>query len=1445
MLLVITVLLSFSSVQTKLATWIMNSINNRYGVAIQIATVKASMLNFNMSLEEVLIQDEFNDTIVYASRVQSKLYHLPSFLEGSLQLGNLEVHDLKLEVNTPKDSTENQLNRFVQKLGQRTTQQQTAPLIINELEVHKGSVKSHNLNQKDSSLHFDQIEINVTDFKLEDNIITAEINQLSFLWNGFKLSKAATEFYYSPEQMRFEDLALFTENSHIKGTLNLDYTAGGFKDFYNSVNFHLTSDEVHLNLDEFNQFKPLFGDGLEADLSLNLDGIPNDFTAAVQYLNISNTGIRGVFNIKHLFESNHKYQLEASIKNLESNPKDLKRIVPAYLDKVLPTAIDRLGKIQITGTTKFTSDHLISNNNIKTDMGTIYSDIQIDQIQDLERAMYRGFISLIDFNLGNYLFDNDSFSNTSMDANISGVGFLRSAINTKAEGLVYKTTYKGYSYQNIELSGLFKNELFDGTVVVADPNCQLEFKGLADVGNNPNEFNFKAEIQQADLHQLNFVTDSIALFKGTIISNLIGTTIDDAVGSIDFKNTYYSNIETNFNFEDFSIKSEQVTPDQRRISINSKDIVTGAINGNFKLLEIAQLFENSMGSVYSNYIPHQLTKNQKFDFNFKVYNKLIEVFLPQLQFAPKTTMRGEVIADQNNLKIDFKSPSVRYNQTILDSVTLKIDTKNPLYKSYASIGTINHNYYQIKDFEVINNNIKDTLFFRTEFTGLDAKKDTYALNFYHTFNENKESVIGLKRSTIKLKGYDWLVNSSNDTANKVVFTSTRDSIQIDRIIMNSKIGEQIEIQGHIKDSTQKNIQVSLNKVAFKKITPSIDSLALDGNLTGVIRYQQTDSLFYPSSKVTISKFSVNDFVLGTLEVDVLGANDLNTFIVNGNISTEDEERLRIIGAIKRGHDGIFQSDMLASFNGFRLEPFSPLGKEVIHRIRGSLFGNAKILGSLTNPTMKGELTLSQGGIMFPYLNMDYDFGPTETIVLNDQSFEFKSIKLNDTFDHTTASLNGTISHQYFKNWALDLSINSIDDTSFKLLNTSYEPNKLYYGQGYFSGSATIKGPTRSLDISIDGKTAAGTRIKIPIEDAQSVGDYEFINFIERSNPKNEIQEVFVPNYSGLDLSFNLEVTPEAEVEIVIDPSTGSSIRGTGSGNIFMDINTLGKFNMFGEFVVETGTYAYKFGGFIDKKFKVNSGGRISWEGDPLMAQLNLEAAYSLYANPAPLLEDPGYTQRIPTDVIVRLNGALENPNIDFDIEFPGTNSVIKSELLYALQDPTVQDRNAFFLLAQGSFVNDATGLNQQAVTGNLLQSASGFLNSILDSNNDKVTFGVSYEQGFLDRQSNLQTDNEIGFSLSTQLSDRVLFNGRLGVPIGGGITENVVGGDAELQLLLNEDGTLSAKVFNRENQYHQLLLDYQGYTQGIGLTYRVDFNSMSELIRKFWGKDLKSIPIDN
>ena len=103
--------------------------------------------------------------------------------------------------------------------------------------------------------------------------------------------------------------------------------------------------------------------------------------------------------------------------------------------------------------------------------------------------------------------------------------------------------------------------------------------------------------------------------------------------------------------------------------------------------------------------------------------------------------------------------------------------------------------------------------------------------------------------------------------------------------------------------------------------------------------------------------------------------------------------------------------------------------------------------------------------------------------------------------------------------------------------------------------------------------------------------------------------------------------------------------------------------------------------------------------------------------------------------------------------------------------------------------------------------------------------------------TDVETDSRIGVTVQTKISDRVLFNGRVGVPVGGA-TETVIAGDFEVQVLLNEEGTLSAKFFSRESDDIQAYLaDRIGTTQGAGISYEVDFNSFKELFRKILGKN--------
>ena len=79
-----------------------------------------------------------------------------------------------------------------------------------------------------------------------------------------------------------------------------------------------------------------------------------------------------------------------------------------------------------------------------------------------------------------------------------------------------------------------------------------------------------------------------------------------------------------------------------------------------------------------------------------------------------------------------------------------------------AVDALSTNYYDVKDFKLINTTLKDTLFFRTEFTGGSEYDDSYNLNFYHTFNKQNKSVIGLKTSDISFKGNKWILNKEGN-----------------------------------------------------------------------------------------------------------------------------------------------------------------------------------------------------------------------------------------------------------------------------------------------------------------------------------------------------------------------------------------------------------------------------------------------------------------------------------------------------------------------------------------------------------------------------------------------------------------------------------------------------------------------------------------------------------
>ncbi|MDP5096308.1 MAG: translocation/assembly module TamB, partial [Flavobacterium sp.] len=841
--------------------------------------------------------------------------------------------------------------------------------------------------------------------------------------------------------------------------------------------------------------------------------------------------------------------------------------------------------------------------------------------------------------------------------------------------------------------------------------------------------------------------------------------------------------------------------------------------------------ENALGSLYANYSPNKLDKGQFLDFDLTIYDKIVEVFVPDIKISENTKLEGKINGDEGRFVFDFTSPNIIAYENIIENVKIDIDNKNPLYNAYITVDSIKNSTYKIADFNLINVTLNDTLFVRSEFKGGPKSQDSYDLNLYHTINEEKQSILGFKKSEINFKDYLWFINEGENNDNKIVFDKNLKNFNFEKLSLSHN-DQKIDFFGTMRDSTYKDFKLSFNDVDLNKVTPTLDSLDFGGKINGNITYKQNQNLYEPISNITIDSLKINKFLLGDLDFKIEGNENFNEFKVNSSLKQDGDERFFLDGDINFVGD---QStlDLVAGFKKFNLAPFGSLLGNVLSDVRGNATGRTTIEGSLTEPEIDGRLYLNDAGMRVPYLNVDYDFEKNAIVDLTEHQFSLRKIEVTDTKYKTKGVIDGTIKHDKLGDWGLDLHL--ISD-NILALDTIDSDDAYYYGTAFMKGKASITGSIDALNIKVAGESEKGTSIKIPVNDDEDIGDNSFINFMtveefQKSLTENKRKE---NRYQGIELEFDFDIDTDAEIEIILNRETGHAMKGTGVGSMFMEINTLGKFQMNGDFIVQEGQYNFKYGGIIDKKFSVDKGGTIRWDGDPMNAVLDLKATYKTMANPAVLVESASFNRKVDTNVTILLNGNLSNPQPDFNIDFPTVSSVLKSEIDYKLQDKDTRQTQAFALMATGSFVTaESTG---NAAYGSLIEGASSIINGLFADQDSNLQLGLDYSQG------NRLTDisDRVGVTMNTRINDRITINGKVGVPVGG-VTETVIVGNLEVLIQINEDGTLNAHVFNRENDINYVG-EGIGYTQGLGITYNVEFNTFKEMMQKIFRSNKKVDP---
>ena len=1066
----------------------------------------------------------------------------------------------------------------------------------------------------------------------------------------------------------------------------------------------------------------------------------------------------------------------------------------------------------------------ILNSSVKLIIDSVQNSIVIDKLNTNE------------FNNDDGLFFKlNSFSGKVNDLKIdefnSEISYRDNLINFSNSNLVSGDQFvKGNI--NFQLDNQNKLNSFQESFLefsLSASNFNFLDKDLADKTIIQGEIIFEGLKEEIILEKLNLKTELLELNTTGILKDILT-----------------SDYEVSLDLSDIDISEEEVS---KALNLNQQftlPILFGNINLNDGFINYNFSQNNTNDSSANIYGTGLFEDKTSFDFNFildllKDDDLLSPFNLDNLKMASRfriipdqqITFIGdiEIVDNDNTTNVDFNTSIVNNNLSSKLGITkenVRLDYEiygNLLNKKLNAFGKI---FLDTIPVDNINQIIAET---------------NIEIDF--SVNNNINSNLKLKEISIDILN-DKIYLTELSEINKILendFIETNNNYDFsfqwvdNKLNLESNLGSNILINGFYKNENDIDLNFEFSNLFIQNFF-EINKNPISGNVESKINLNRTQSNRTLSLNASIRDINIKEYEIGDLEINAFGNTDFDSYSVDLKLLNDENISLKSEGTIIAINEKP-NLDLDINFNDFDISFIEKIGSNTLKDISSSISGQVNLWGSYDNLQHNGNLILNKSKFLIPYLNIEYLINNNSELTLYNQNIEFNNILITNTESNSFSSLNGNINHTNYNDWNLGLVFES--DRLF-ILNKDFDEDENFYGKAYIDGQISISGPTDQVSIDIDALTKPGTYITIPRTNSNLIDDFSFIEFTDLNNSdlftkNNLLDDVKQLNNKTLDLNIDLEIDNNAQVDITIDQETGSYISGIGNGNLFMEIDSDGKFNIFGDYTTTEGEYNFKDLALIDKKFKLKDGGTIVWDGEPLGAQMDILATYEVPggANPALLLDNPNFNKKIPTDVEIKLTGNLTKPNSpDFEIYFPNTSSSVTSEINYKLNDPEVRQLQAISLLTQGIFINEVS-VSIEGITNNIYEKVSDIFSDLLGGSEGPLKVGINYLQGDKSDILDIKTEDRFGVTLSTEISEKILFNGKIGVPIGG-IEETLIIGDVQIDFILNVDGSLKAKVFNRENEF-RYIGDKLGYTQGVGLTYQVDFQTFRDLISKLVEKN--------
>jgi hypothetical protein len=263
---------------------------------------------------------------------------------------------------------------------------------------------------------------------------------------------------------------------------------------------------------------------------------------------------------------------------------------------------------------------------------------------------------------------------------------------------------------------------------------------------------------------------------------------------------------------------------------------------------------------------------------------------------------------------------------------------------------------------------------------------------------------------------------------------------------------------------------------------------------------------------------------------------------------------------------------------------------------------------------------------------------------------------------------------------------------------------------------------------------------------------------------------------------------------------------------------------------------------INKRFTIESGSTIQWTGEPLDAQLNINAVYKLKTSLQPLIGSSVSTgggsnlnRAIPVECIINLSDRLSQPTVTFDVKVPTADAEYQTIVANTLNSQSAIAEQFMYLIVANSFYSDLSGSSNNL--GATASAATGF--ELLSNQLSNWLSSDDYNVVFRYRPKSELSGDEVDFGFS-----KSLINNRLYVEVEGNyLIDNSQAvnqqmsnfmGEAYVTWLIDRAGTLKLKGFTQTIDRFD---ENQGLQEtGVGIYYKEDFNNFKDLKERIKNK---------